>query len=1042
MISLLYSFTIYKEVLFVKRRIISLFMAILMALSAVYVGGSAAIVTSTTASAAENGEWIAAWGTGLTNISLSDYQNIAVIAGKVSVRIVLTATASGTKVRFKLSNKYGTSTMIINRATVAKSKGSDQIDKSTCKQLYYKGERTNFKIPAGQEIYTDPVDFNVEALEDVVLTIYAAEYQPITTVGLSGGRAYLTTDNATWDEDLEFSLALKYKSINAIPIVGSMDVYSQEPDPYSVVVIGDSTVSNNVPLYLSRLINAEGCSNVGVVGKGIFGNSLTSDGQGMIGNIYGPSVLNRMEKDVLEQPGVRYAIIKIGANDITHPESASIKDYGHYTQPTADDMIKAFKQFINTCHDNDIKVIACSITQWKGTTRNYFGEDEYQWNEDDWIIALDVNEWLSTTKMLDGFVELNEMSADPNDPDKFRSDLTEDWIHPNDTLQQMWANAIPLKKLGLAVMPTRVKLNYSSMTLSTGKKKQLQETVYPTNTDRPGVKWTTSNSKVATVDSNGWVTGVSNGTAKITCTTVNGKKSTCEVRVRTLSTGVKLNKTSLELYTTQKATLKATVSPSNASNNSVKWKSSDTSVATVSSSGVVTAVGKGTATITCKTEDTGKSASCKVTVKKKVDVQALSLNKSSKTVYKGKTYQLKANIYPSNATVKTVTWCSTDTDVATVSSSGLVTAKRNGTAKIICTSKDGKYTASCKITVKTHVTGVSLNSSKATIYVGGTKQLTATVKPSSASNKVVNWKSSDKSIATVDANGKVIGKAAGSAVISCSTDDGSYKASCTVTVKKQVKPKSVELNRTSKTLYIGDKYTLKATVSPSNASNKSVKWKSSDTKVAKVSSSGVVTAVGRGTATITCTTNDGNRKATCKITVKRVSATGVFLSNSNVTLQIGSSKRITANVMPANATNKKVTWKSSNTKVATVSSNGLIKAVGVGTANITCTTSDGGYRKTCRVTVTKVATDPSQKVIGVRLNTSTASIKVGTTYQLTAKILPENAGNQKVKWVSSDPLIATVSSNGKITGKAVGTATISVITDDGACKSSCRVAVY
>lgn len=1024
-----------------KRRIISLFMAILMVFSAVYVGTSAVVVTSPTANAKSSGEWIAAWGTGLTNISLSDYDNIAVIAGKVSVRIVLTATASGKKVRFKLSNKYGTSTMTINRATVAKSNGTDQIDRSTCKQLYVGGEKTNFKIPAGKEIYTDPVDFDVEALEDVVITIYASEYQPITTVGLSGGRAYLSRDNQTWTADPDWSFALKYKSINAIPIVGSMDVYSTDPDPYSVVVIGDSTVSNNVPLYLSRLINAEGCNNIGVVGKGIFGNSLTSDGQGVIGNIYGPSVLNRMEADVIKQPGVRYAILKIGANDITHPESASIQQYGHYTQPTADDMIKAFKKFINTCHDNNIKVIACSITQWKGTTRNYFGDDEYQWSDDDWQIALDVNKWLSTTKMLDGFVDLNKMSADPNDPDKFRADLTEDWIHPNDTLQQMWAEAIPLKKLGLDVMPTRVTLNTTSITLSAGKKKQIQETVYPTNTDRPGVTWKTSNSKVATVDSNGWVTGVSNGTAKITCTTANGKTATCTVKVRTLSTGVKLNKTSLTLYTKQTSKLTATVSPSTASNKAVKWKSSDTSVATVSSSGVVTAVGKGTATISCKTEDTGKTATCKVTVKKKVSVQALSLNKSSKTIYKGKTYQLKAEIYPSNASVRTVTWSSQDTSIATVSSTGLVTAKKNGTTKIICKSKDGNYTASCKITVKTHATGVSLSSTKATIYVGGTKKLTATVKPSSASNKAVKWKSSDKSIATVDSNGKVTGKAVGTAVISCSTEDGSYKASCTITVKKKITVKSISLNKTSKTLYIGDKYTLKATVSPSNASTSSLKWKSSDTSVAKVSSSGVVTAVGKGTATITCYTSN-SCKATCKVTVKRVSVTGLFLSSSSVTLEVGKSTKITANVKPANATNKKVTWATSNSKVATVTSEGKIKAVGVGTANITCTTKDGNYKKTCRVTVTKVAPDPSQKVIGVKLNTSTASIKKGESYQLTAKIVPENAGNQKVKWVSSDPLVASVSSTGKVTGKSVGTATISVITDDGSCKSSCRVAIY
>lgn len=1024
-----------------KRRILSLFMAMLMLVSATFVGGSVAVYTAPTASAESTGKWIGAWGTGLTNISLSDYENIAVIAGNVSVRIVLTPTASGSKVRFKLSNKYGTSAIKINRATVAKSDGSSKIDTKTCKQILFGGEKNNFVIPAGKEIYTDPIDFDVNAQEDIAITLFVSDFQAITSVGLSGGKSYLTTNNATWDEKLNGGFLLNYKSLNAIPIVGSMDVYSQEPDPYSVVIIGDSTVSNNVPLYLSRLIYAEDCTNVGVVGKGIFGNSLTSDGRGLVGNIFGPSILERMQLDVIEQPGVRYAILKIGANDITHPKSESIQEYGDYVQPTANDMIEAFKKFINTCHDKNIKVIACSITQWKGTTRNYFGKDDYHWDENDWQIALDVNQWLSTTEMLDGFVELNEMSADPNDPDKFRSDFTEDWIHPNDTLQQMWANAIPLKMIGLGRLPTSIKLDRTSVTLNVGKSTQLKKTISPSNTDRPAVKWTSNNPKVATVDSNGNVKGLSSGTATITCTTVNGKKATCKVKVRIPSTGVTLNATSLNMYTTQKKTLTATVSPSSASDKSVTWKSSNTKVATVSESGVVKAVAKGTATITCKTNDTGKTASCTVKVTKKINVNSVSLNKSSKTLSKGKKYQLKATIEPSNASLKTVSWKSTDTSVATVSNTGLVTAKKNGSAKIICTTADGKYTAVCKITVKTKVTGVTLNKTKTSVYVGGTKQLTAKVEPSNATNKGVKWKSSDKSVATVNSNGKVTGKSKGSAVITCTTKDGSYKASCVISVSKYVKAKSVKLNKTSRTLSINETYKLKATVSPSDASEKGVKWKSSDTSVAKVDSKGKVTALKKGTATITCTTKDGGYKATCKITVKKVSVTGLSLSSTSITLDIGDSEKLYANVKPSNASNKKVAWKSSDTSVATVSSSGKVKAIGSGKATITCTTKDGSYKKTCKVKVNQIETDPSQKVIGVKLNKTQLSIKKGNTYQLVASIIPANAGDQDVSWTTSNPLVATVSKSGKVTAKGVGTATISVITDDGNCKSSCKVTV-
>lgn len=1027
-----------------KKRILSFALAVIMAFSVLVVGGNIAVVTSPKASAEETGEWIAAWGTGLTNISFEDYDNIGVIVGKVSARIVITPTASGTKVRFKLSNKYGKNDMKINRATVARSKGGSTIDTKTVERLSYNGQKSSFVIPAGKEIYTDPVDFPVTAHENIALSIYLADYQEVSSVGLSGAKTYLSFKNNTSNENADFNFPLSYKKLSAVPIVGSMDVYSEEPDPYSIVVIGDSTVSNSVPLYLARRIYGENCTNVGIVGKGIFGNSLTADGEGLIGNIYGPSVLNRMDTDVLQQSGVRYAIIKIGANDITHPESASIKNYGNYIQPTADDMIAAFEQFIDTCHDNNIKVIACSITQWKGATRNYFrnddGENEYDWTEEDWQIACDVNDWLSTTKKLDGFVDLNEISADPNDPASFRADYTSDFIHPNDTLQQIWADEIPLKLIGMKIMPKSIKLSDTSLSLAVGKTYQIQETVNPSNASNKSVKWTSSDPKIATVDGNGVVKAIANGNAVITCQGFNGVKATCKVNVRTYSTSVKLNKTSLDLYTTQKATLKATVSPTSTSDKSVKWSSSDASVATVSSSGVVTAVGKGKAVITCKTADSGKKAVCTVNVTKKIAVKSLSLNKSSKTVYKGSTYQLKANISPSNASIKTVTWKSSDTSVATVTASGLVTAKKNGTAKIICTSKDGKYTATCKITVKTKVTGVTLNVSKTNLYIGGTKQITATVAPKSASNKNITWKSSDKSVATVNSSGKVTAKSTGTAVISCTTEDGKYKASCTVTVKRFVSAKGVKLNKTSKTLYVTDNYTLKATVSPSNASNKGVKWKSSNKNVATVNSSGKVTAVGKGTATITCTTKDGGYTATCKITVKKINVTGLSISEESLEIDVGQSERIFADIRPSDASNQNVTWKTSDKSVATVSSTGKVTGVGVGSVKITCTTKDGGYQKTCKVTVKYTDPDRYQKVLGVKLDKSSISIKKGSTYKLTAKVVPTDAWNRKVNWVSSDESVATVE-EGVVKAVGKGTATISAITQDGGWKSSCTVNV-
>lgn len=1032
------------------KRILSVVMVVLLAF-----GIAAPIMTANpiAATAAETGEWVGAWGSGMTDISFEDYEDIKVMAGICTARIVVKPTTSGSKIRFRLSNKYGETSMKLNRMTVAKVSEGSEIIKKTIKQVTYNDGRIHdMIIPAGQEMYTDAISFDVKANEEIALSIYLDEIQNITTVGLSGGTTYLKFgDNYTWEPSMTENwgpisnapIKLSVGMLNIVPILADVDVYSTEDDPYSVVVVGDSTVANSVPEYLSRLVYAEGRDGVGFVGKGIMGNSLLTDGGGLLGHIYGPALLRRMWSDVIDQTNVRYAILKIGGNDIIHPKSKNIADYGNYIQPTADELIKGFETFINRCHENDIKVIACSITQWKGTTRNYFGGDDepqYTWDEADWKIAEDVNKWLASTDMLDGFVDLNGITANPRDPQKFRDDWTEDYIHPNETAQQEWAKEFPLHLIGVEYSPAKIKLSKSSISLTKGGSFNLRYTITPASAQGSDVEWSSSNPAVASVSSNGKVTAKGNGTAVITCETYNGRKDTCRVTVKTLTNGIELSDTSLKLYTTQKKTIKATVKPSTASNKELIWSSNNTKVATVSSSGRVTAVGKGAATITCKTKDGGAVATCIVTVTKKVDVKDIELNRTSKTVYKGSTYQLTAEISPANASNKKVAWKSSNTSVATVSSSGKVTAKKNGTANIIATTEDGKLVATCKIKVKTKVTGVSIPST-AKAYIGKTTKLTATVKPSSASNKDVAWTSSNKSVATVNSKGVVTGKKAGTVTITVTTKDGSYKDTCKVTVSKFVKVKDVDLNASSKTLNVGEKYTLKATVSPSNASNKAVTWKSSDTSVAKVSSSGKITAVGKGTATITCTAKDGSVKAKCKVTVKTVKVKSLKLSESSLRLMVGDSDRLTATIKPTNATNKNVTWKSSNPDVAKVSSKGKVTGVNKGTATITCITKDGKIKKTCKVTVYGVPTDSDQKVMGIRLNKSAITLKAGSTQTLYATVLPQNAANQMVKWTSSDPSVATVSKNGKVTALKAGKAVISVKTADGGWKSSCMVTV-
>ena len=347
-----------------------------------------------------------------------------------------------------------------------------------------------------------------------------------------------------------------------------------------------------------------------------------------------------------------------------------------------------------------------------------------------------------------------------------------------------------------------------------------------------------------------------------------------------------------------------------------------------------------------------------------VKVSRITLSASTGlTLTKGQTQKLTATVAPANATKKEVKWSTSNKNVATVSENGLVTAVGGGDATITCTAKDGSgVKATCKVTVTVPVSGIQLSQTSAALTVGDTLTLTKTIYPSDATNQAVTWTSSSDAVASVDSNGKITAKTAGSAVITCkSVSDNSVVGICNVTVKakvqtpSEIKVNKITLNKTTASVTKGKTLQLTATVAPGNATKKEVKWSTSNKNVAMVSTSGLVTAKSAGTATITCTAQDGSGvKATCKITVKNpvVKVTKVTLNKTTATLAPKETLTLKATVTPTNATNKAVTWKSSNTKIATVSSSGKVTAKAAGTVTITCRAKDGsGKKATCKITV-------------------------------------------------------------------------------------------
>ena len=337
--------------------------------------------------------------------------------------------------------------------------------------------------------------------------------------------------------------------------------------------------------------------------------------------------------------------------------------------------------------------------------------------------------------------------------------------------------------------------------------------------------------------------------------------------------GITLNKTALNLTIGASESLVATISPSNATNKDVEWTSSNTNVATVDTTGKVTGVSAGSATITVKTKDGAKVATCNVTVKNPViSVTGVTLNKTALNLVTGASESLVATISPSNATNKDVEWTSSNTNVATVDTTGKVTGVSAGSATITVKTKDGAKVATCNVTVKNpviSVTGVTLNKTALNLVTGASESLVATISPSNATNKDVEWTSSNTNVATVDTTGKVTGVSAGSATITVKTKDGAKVATCNVTVKNPViSVTGVTLNKTALNLVTGASESLVATISPSNATNKDVEWTSSNTNVATVDTTGKVTGVSAGSATITVKTKDGAKVATCNVTVK------------------------------------------------------------------------------------------------------------------------------------------------------------------------------
>ena len=344
--------------------------------------------------------------------------------------------------------------------------------------------------------------------------------------------------------------------------------------------------------------------------------------------------------------------------------------------------------------------------------------------------------------------------------------------------------------------------------------------------------------------------------------------------------------------------------------------------------------------------------------KTKVKVNSITITQPSKkslTLKVGSTYQTKVRVAPSNATVKKVSYKSSNSKIVSVSASGKLTAKSKGTAKITVTAMDG----SKKNTVLTVNSVVPVN--KVTIInpaegnfvlsKGKSYTLKTAISPTNANNKSLSYSSSNKNVATVSASGKITAKNNGKAKITVKAKDGSGKLD-TVNIVVGYPVKGISINPKSISKPVGYTYKFNAVITPSNASIKALEYTSSNKTLATVDKSGKVSLKKAGKVTITAAATDGSGKKASLVITITTPVKSITLKETSVTKNVGTSYQIVPTVLPSNATNKKLSYSSSNTAIATVDINGKVSLKKAGTVKITASANDGsGVKAICTITV-------------------------------------------------------------------------------------------
>ena len=588
--------------------------------------------------------------------------------------------------------------------------------------------------------------------------------------------------------------------------------------------------------------------------------------------------------------------------------------------------------------------------------------------------------------------------------------------------------------------PEILVLSQNEVTIKNESKFQFSSYVYPSQVNYGRIIYESSDPTVADVNPiTGYVETKKNGVATIKAylEDYHDIQDSCNVVVSNndvLVESIKVANDNIDMLVGGTYLLKYEYFPKDAGLHYFSYSSSDTSIVKINNNGEVTAVNPGRAVINIMEEISGQTIEQEITVyesnnktQDKYVVSSIKVSQDEVTLTVGGEYKVIANVYPEDV-VQSITWSSLNSDIASVSNDGLITANDYGKTQIIATAVDGTNKVINVIVQEEEIPMVSLEITKSiNMYVGDKKRIDTFIEPKNATDQKVIWRSINPDVATVDQSGNVTAISVGTATIKAMASEGSLIAETNIVVSKnnnEIKIKEFKLSKNNVTVNQGSSVNVDVTIVPSNASNRNLTWTSANNNIATVSN-GMIYGKSAGTTYIDVKTSNGITRR-IQVVVNSIVAKSISLNQTSVKLGKGGAVKLYATFKPANASNKNITWTSNNTSVASVNKNGQVTTHNTGIAVITATTRNG---KTAKCTIT--VTNDNIPISTIALSSKQYIIKVNEKLGITAIINPTNATNQKLKITSSNPNIANVESDGRVKGIREGVVEITATTNNG-----------